>query len=397
VSVRIDRLIFGYVVFSVGKDGIAKAGTRLLRSGLTADIDGEGSFEVSLHSLKKYRAALFGMEHTESEVRGLPGALLKNRKRYGVLAALVLSFCFYLIFGGNIWDVRVSGNENIDEAAIRAELREYGLYPGCRVGKGGFEDIEIKVLGGSENIGWINVNRVGRVAYVVIKEKKVPDKSEEEPFGYSNIVASTDCIIEEITVKSGIAAVKVGDTVPSGSLLISGVLPDETGGGFVNAEGRVIGRATESITVNIPRKATVTEYGEQRLTELTVKIFDFSLNIFKRYRKIDYEYVIIEDAKECFAFGKYRLPLEIRRTYIREKTEKQVVYSDSELISMASRELLSKREASLAEKEVLRIKTSGGFTAEGYEMTSVVTALCDVGIERIFSEKGDGEQGWLKK
>ncbi len=387
MSLKIDRLIFGYTVLSVGREGIAKASTRLLRAGLTADIDRDGGFEIAFASLKKYRAALFGMDYTVSEVRGLPGIIQRNRHRYGIFVALILSFCLYLIFGGNIWDVRVSGNENLAESVIRAELREYGLYPGCRIGKGGFEAIELMVLDGSENIGWINVNRVGRVAYVVVKEKKIPDKGDDRPTGYSNIVASTDCIIEEITVKSGIAAVKVGDTVPAGGLLISGVLPDEIGGGFVNAEGSVIGRATESIAVNVPREASITEYGEERLAELSVKIFDFSLNIFKRYGKIDYEYAIIEDAKECVLFGRYRLPLEIRRTYIKEKRESSVIYSDSELISLASAELLALRQTQLAKKEVLKIKTSGGFTADGYEMTSVVTVLCEVGTERVFSEK----------
>lgn len=385
---RIDKIILGYVTVSVGADGIASASTRLMRAGLTAAFDADGCFSVPLFVLNKYRSALAGMKYSESGIRGLPAAVIASSRRYGIFCALFIVLCSFLVFGKNIWDVRVSGYERLSEEAVMAELCECGLYPGARIGKGGLNQIELELLSGSEDIGWININRVGRVAYVVIKEKKLPEKPEEES-AYSNIVASADCIIESITVKSGIAAVKVGDTVREGELLISGVLPSEVGGGTVNAEGSVIGRKTEQISVSVAREEVVVEYGDPILRSMQVRIFDFSLNIFKKYGKMDFEYVIIEDNEECSLFGIYRLPFEIRRTYVREKNERSVSYTENEIIDTASSRLVSLRTELLADREVLRITTRGGFTSEGYELISEVTVLTEVGTERIFQEKGD--------
>ena len=46
-------------------------------------------------------------------------------------------------------------------------------------------------------------------------------------FIHSNIVASVDCVIDEVTVVKGVSLVKPGDVVKKGDLLISGVTMDE--------------------------------------------------------------------------------------------------------------------------------------------------------------------------
>ena len=117
-----------------------------------------------------------------------------------------------------------------------------------------------------------------------------------------------------------------------------------------------------------------------------VKIFKFSLNIFKRYRNNDTPCVIIEDVEKYVVFGKYRLPLEIRKKYYQQIEQRQAEYSDSDLISIASVRLKSLMISTLREAELTGIKTQGYFTEEGYKITSDVSALVNIGEERFFSK-----------
>jgi similar to stage IV sporulation protein len=278
----------------------------------------------------------------------------------------------------------VEGNETVSTSAIEAELDTVGIRPGVLWSSLSFNEAERHLLEESATIGWLNVNRRGSVAYVTVKEKQIKE-SEIGKKLYSNIVASTDCVIEEITVKSGYPMVKAGDTVKAGQLLISGVIPSELGGGFVRAEGEVKGRVFERISVEVPRRETVTVYGEEILSECHANIFNFSINIFKNYGNLPDSYVIINDTEEMMLLGKWRLPVEIKRIYAKAVKKQSVERSDAELISIATSRLSALRKVRLSDAELLKIKTDGEFTESGYRMTSSVTVLCGIGEERIFS------------
>ena len=199
-------------------------------------------------------------------------------------------------------------------------------------------------------------------------------------------MASRDCVIEEITVSSGVACVKAGDTVRRGELLISGVIPSESGGGFVRAEGVVLGSCSDEVSVTVQRAEQIRAYKEEKLSSIKVKFLNFSINIFKRYGKNDKECVIIEDIKECTVMGRYRIPLGIYKTYVAEVIENEVTYTDGELISIASSRLAKKRIMELSDSEILRLRTQGVFTDSGYKMTTFASVLTEVGEERRFSE-----------
>ncbi len=385
--VRIDRLLLGYVTVSFQEEARREVMNALIGASLCAAFSEKNSFDVSLFMLPLYKKALASLPVTVSEVRGLTGFVFSLRKRYGIICALVLLSVYYLFIGRFVWDVRIEGNEEVSQYEILAELEAAGLFIGADWSALSQDKVESTALAASENIGWLNINRRGNVAYVTVREKNVPSQIIDNG-GYSNIVAAEDCVIDSINVKSGIAMVKAGDTVRQGQLLISGIIPAELGGGAVRAEGEIVGRVRRDITVSVPRCEVRDEYADERLYEMSVKIFNFSVNIFKSYGKTDSSCAIIEDTEECVIFGRYRLPLEIRKIYVQEQTKAEHTYTDSELVSIASVRLSKLRLAVLAEAEVLRIGTYGEFTDDGYRMSSGITALYDVGKETFFMEPG---------
>ena len=148
----------------------------------------------------------------------------------------------------------MEGNESVTDGEIILALAEEGFEIGdfwFNIDKG---EIETSFLLNNKKISWININRRGSVAYVKVIESDVNHSAPDDRTGYSNIVASSDCVIEEITVKQGTAMVKPGDVVKKGDILVAGVMPSESGGGFCYADASVIGRVSDTVSVQIDRK-----------------------------------------------------------------------------------------------------------------------------------------------
>lgn len=382
---RLDYYIFGYRKIAVSGEDRVSLVSALLRRNLTAKISPDGNFLVPSYRTKKYKSALKGINFTASEIMGLPSFILKYRYRYGMIFGIMIAFVYILFASSYVWDIRIEGNENVSEASVRAELSECGFSVGSPFRKNALSEIETDVLAKSKKIGWININKRGCVAYVSIKEKNTHE-SEDKPKGYSNVVASRDCIIQEITVRCGVACVKVGDTVKAGQLLISGVIPAELGGGFVRAEGEVLGAVTENLEVLVPACEEKTVYTDGEKREISIKIFNFSLKLFKKYGNIGNGCAIIEDVKEFVLFGRYRIPFGIKRVYVSRTAVKTEKHTESEMILIARARLNAKRTTAFSGADVLSLRTSGEFTDAGYKMTTRATLLKDIGEERYFIE-----------
>ena len=237
IDTSLDRLFLGYRRISFCREDMGKVVAALLRSGLGAAIDGGSSISVPLRRVKHYCNALSEIDISVGEICGLPGAIGALTARRWLLAGILISTLFYLFSFSFVWDVRISGNEEYSDSDVLSELEAVGLYSGASWYSLSRDEVENRLLETSDNIGWINVNRRGAVAYVRVREKHLPSDVIDAG-GYSNIVASEACVIEQITVRSGVAAVEVGDTVKAGDILISGIVSTfavkaEQGGGAI--------------------------------------------------------------------------------------------------------------------------------------------------------------------
>jgi similar to stage IV sporulation protein len=281
-----------------------------------------------------------------------------------------------------VWDVRIEGNELLNEAAIISELEESGVHIGASWDKIDKGKIEIDTLSNNGNISWININRRGTVAYVVIKEKKSEDINEDrEEYLYSNIVAAEDCIIEDISVSAGIPLVEIGDVVKKGDILILGANSSENGGGFCKAEGEVIGRVYGHESTEVLREVNEKTVCDMSFSGMTIKIFNFPINIFKTYGNDTEKCDIIKEIDSYSLFGRGKLPFEIERILSVERTGEMREYTDAELVSVVSVRLETQLSVMLADCDLLMRKTFGEFTEGGYRMSSEIVYLTEVGKE----------------
>lgn len=365
---------------TVDTSDLDRAVNLLLKNRISSTISNDGRLIVRERDFVSLHNALDGnINYEASETMGIYGKILKLENKIALAVSLIVVFGLCVLSQNVIWDVRIDGNENISDSEIILELKNCGLSVGDLWRTVDRSFVEAEILAAYPKIAWININRRGSVAYVDIIEKEgaffLPKESR-----CTNIVASEDCIIEEITVKSGVAMVKVGDVVKKGDLLISGVIPFEMGGGFCTAQGEVKGRVADRVEVVVRRSENIKKVKQKKLSSLKLNLFDFSINIFKIYGNLDNECDIIEEKETISLLGNKNLPFSITKEYLLEYDIFEKVYSDDEITALAGKRLTSLLFSRLLNADLVKIKNLGEFTESGYRTYSDFIFCADVGI-----------------
>ncbi len=357
--------LFGYRIFSFENCG--EEVLNILLSGGMPVLMKEGKICVRVGKIRKMQNLLgTRVKFKMSDMRGIGGFIYNHRHSWGAVIALVLSTLLFIFSSMLVWDVRIEG-EDVDDSAVLGELSACGLYPGRLWASIDRSRIELQMLERSDEVSWLNINRRGGVAYVKVMKKEVHDVTEPD-VGYASIVAVTDAVIEEISVVSGVALVKVGDSVKAGDVLISGIIESETGVEFCRASGRVIGRVSDSIRVEIPRMTDEKVYHSEKTEEIRLNIFNFSAKIFKLYGNSHESCDIIEETKELMLPSNKKMPVSLTVERILSYTVRERRMSDGEMTSAASDATAAMLGERLRAAELLRISTSGEFKEGMYVM-----------------------------
>ena len=379
---RLDEYIFGYHKGEVSPEDNCKLVNSMLKLDVCSKVEASGEFSVSRRDKEKVTSYLKSkMRFKLSKPLGLYGFLLNIRHRYGVLIGLFIAVLFFVFSSRLVWDIRISGNESLSDYKVESSLSELGLEVGSRWRKIDKNAIETQMLAENKEIAWISINRRGTVIYVDVIESENIGKKEEIATPFSNIIAERDGVIEEITVESGVASVKVGDVVKKGDILISGVIENEHGVTFCRAIGSV--RASGVMNISAESTSEVTEKipEKRRLAELRIVLFNFSINIFKNYGNSDDGCDIIRENRKFALFDKFRLPIRVEKAYTVKYSEKISTRSLEEMTFFAKRELDGKIYSMFKNADILKIRTNGEFKDGIYRITSRVVYSTDIGKE----------------
>ena len=383
---KLNLWIFGYRKMKIMPEDISYVTSVLLRNSIPSVINNDGTITVRERDFLKTFDLLSGrIEIYYSEPLGLYGFWKRVPYKATLVVSCLMSLCIVLALSEVVWDIRVEGNTEITDSEVIFGLSECGFQIGDFWLTSDLGKVENAFLQSSNSVSWISINRRGTVAYVkVIEKENNVTEAPEEQSTYSNIVASADCVIEEITAKRGTVVVKVGDTVKKGDILVMGVLPAESGGGFCAAEATVVGRVSDIVCVEIDRKSELISYHDKKLYSINVNFLKFSLNIFKLYGNLTEECDIIDDEIAYSLFGRYKLPLWIKASYIVKPYSSAVEYTDEELVKIATERINSLVISRLAGGDLLKMKSYGGFTDKGYTISTDLVFLCNVGSREEF-------------
>ena len=251
---------------------------RVRRSGprtLILDTDAH-SAEIVLALCKRY-----GLNHRVLRHGGLSALLQKIRSRWTLALGLILCTALCWSFLSRIWriDVRFTGSVPGSEAALRRCIAEQGVRPGMAASAVDAERLQKRLLAEAGDYSFIGV-RVQGVRLLVEASPEVPAPEVYEISRARDLVAARDGVVESVTVHSGEASVKAGETVRMGQTLIRGEedrSKEETNP--VAALGEVIARCWYEGSAQAPlEKRIVTPTGRSE-TECRLALLGFSAPI----------------------------------------------------------------------------------------------------------------------
>ena len=379
---RLDEYLFGYFRGRVETEDVSRLVNALLKLEICSDVAPSGDFSLGRRDKARFSEYVaHGLRFRLSGPLGLWGALVRLCHSYGILLALALGIFIFLVSAGRVWDVRIDGNDRLTDRQIETYLASQGLEIGVPWRSIDKSAVENSILTENGDIAWISVNRRGTVAYVQLIESENTGIHDESAPPYSNLVAECDGVIEEITVESGAAAVKVGDVVRAGDVLISGIVESEKGITLCRAAGVVRASSVTELTATVTETASERAVIGHRTVEIRLNIFNFSVNIFKNYGNCENTCDIIEETKEFSLFGKYKLPILLKRSYSYEYTEQIRRMTDDEMISAAKHKLDDKMRQALKGADVIKLRSEGGFSADVYRITTRVVYSSEIGKE----------------
>ena len=154
---------------------------------------------------------------------GLPFLTKKIKRRKMLVVGAVVFLTLLNVLMSYIWFVDIVGMHSLTASQIKEVIYEQGLKPGALKDTMSTKMIENQILIKIPEIAWVSVNFTGTRAVVEIVEKTMPKELDKAP---ANIIAAKDGIITEIIALAGQSAVKKGDTVKKGDILIKGVAND---------------------------------------------------------------------------------------------------------------------------------------------------------------------------
>lgn len=213
-----------------------------------------------------------------SKRQGAPFAFAGFRGRWGLAVGMIVAFYLFELLSSRVWVINVTGNETLSEEAILRTLSSYGVAVGCDFNEADVAALRLSALQALPDLAWLAANQDGCVLTVQVREKnESPPISPAYP---ADLVAACDGVIEQLTVTAGVAAVKSGDTVKAGDLLITGAVPTAVGDRFTHAAGTVIAHTEHVLTERVPLYETVTETVLSSSPLLSFQVFSLSVPLY---------------------------------------------------------------------------------------------------------------------
>lgn len=226
---RLINFLTGYVTLLVRSDAPEKlinlaAGRGILLWDVQMPAEGQVFFKIRLSAVKPFKhiARKTGSRFEIYERRGLPFFLARLKRRKALVAGGAFFLLAIYFLSSFIWFIEVSGNQRIAKYDIIKAAEAAGLGRGTPRWKLNVGAVEKGIQEQLPVLSWVGVYIRGTRAEIKVVEKTL---AEEKEAGFSHVVAAKAGLVEDVLVLKGHPAVKKGDTVAPGQVLISGIVP----------------------------------------------------------------------------------------------------------------------------------------------------------------------------
>ena len=307
--------------------------------------------------------------------RGLPFHCRRYRARWGLLVGGVLFCAFLALMPRFVWRIEVHTRGAVDEATVRDTLADLGLRIGAPLDAVDGADLRHRLALKMPGVSWAAINDDGAVVTVEVRgvEEK-PEKGE----GYANLVAAREGQIVALYVRSGSAAVKVGDAVAAGQLLVSGTEGYADGRTvFRRSEGEVIAETIRTVAVSVPLVRTDRVPCGPPFTRRVVSLFGVTVPLYVGEVKGDCRRTV---ERTDLIVGGVSLPAWTAVATFTPVAERRVTLTLAEAKAEAASRLEKAVAAELSGAEILSRQID--FTTEGDALVATATCLCRENVAR---------------
>ena len=288
--------------------------------------------------------------------KGIPFLLHKYKKRKMFAIFLLIIISLVIISSNFVWNIEIRQEGEFEVENIMQDLEQEGLVVGKLKAQIDTKEIINKIRLKRQDIAWIGIELKGTNAIVkVVKAEEKPEIIDEEE--YCSIISDKAGIITKINAQNGTAAVKVGDTVNVGTVLIQGWMEGKyTGIRYVHSKGEIQAKVWYSKHKKILYNTTEEHYTGNKEKKYSIKFNNFKINFGKSLSNFK-NYDTIEEEKKFRIFSDFYLPISIIKTTNKEQKQTQKILTVEEAKNLGIQELEQELEKEISQKENIVSKT----------------------------------------
>ena len=270
-----------------------------------------------------------GIELKAAEYDSLFARLFRYRRRIGLLVGVLLALTAALYFSQVVVTIEIEGNSVVSDEAILSALSELDIRAGTPICSIDIPYCENRLRLMIDDVAWAGIRHTGsRLVVQVTEVEHVPEMVHDRV--PCNIVASRDAEISSVLVRSGQLKHIVGDFVPKGTILISGVAENSFGRSFVHhAMGDIRGIYEENISFSAPFRSEEAVPTGRSDTQRILRLFNLDIPLY--FGSSGYKsYTSEMTEKNAVIFGR-KLPLGISHRIVSETAVTETEYTEEEL------------------------------------------------------------------
>lgn len=325
-------------------------------------------------------ARRLGLKMRIEKKHGLYFAAKKHRDKIGLAAGAIFAAAVVLFLNIFVWEINISGNKAVSDEEIMATLEKSGLKIGTLRSGHDERQIEWNILNENRKVAWATVNIQGCCANVVVSETKPEAEMKYDDDKPVNIVAAKYGVIRKMDVFDGQGAVRVGDAVMKGDLLVSAAFEDRHGKlTLKHARARVMAETDYEITAEFPLEQTIetTDGIKRTVREIEIMGMRIPLGSSAGCKELPAE----KEERELY-FLWIRLPVkEICTKYFIVKRN-TITYTTEQAKSGAF-QLLEQREAEeMRDMQIISRSTEEKIADGKYIVTAVYDCIMDIAKEQ---------------
>lgn len=330
--IQILRLIKGYVEFCA-EGGFPERFINLcnIRGINLWNVKNDGVKVVAFTTEQEFKELKIPAENSGMTLKIIKSHGLKNfskthKWRCGAALGVVLAFCFWIFMSGYIWEVEVLATDGVNVEDFTESLANLGVKIGARKSKIDIIQVQNQLMNEYSELLWVSLNIFGGKAQVEMSEF-VEQKEITDTKIPINIVATKKGEIVLVKGYNGVNAVKEGDNVTKGSLLISGVVKNFDGTEyFTHAKGEIFAKTknNEKIICLYKNETSTTTQKESRYY-----LYAFSLKIPLGLKT---KGTFLTESNKLLKSGETVLPFGIIREDNFVKLKTTVEYSPKEAV-----------------------------------------------------------------